>query len=321
MSPMLKLILSRLVRMAATLLAVSALTFFMVQLLPGDPVDLKIPPEAQNDQVRVAEIREELGLNRPVIVQYASWLGDITTGDLGNSYITDQPVINIMRERLPITLELAAVAIIFAVVLAIPLGVLSAYKQGRAPDKFISAGLQIGLSIPNFVVGVFVIWLFAERLGWFPATGWTRLTDSVTGNIRGVILPAFSLALIDLAVFSRLVRSDMISTLEENYVLSAKAKGMSDGYILFRHALRPSSLSLVTIVALNLGGLIGGTVVIEQLFAMGGIGRQLIDSILRRDYIVIQGITVFIATVYVVLNTMVDFVYLAIDPRIRAGKR
>ncbi|MBN4047580.1 ABC transporter permease, partial [Acidimicrobiaceae bacterium AH-315-P05] len=302
------------------LLAVSALTFFMVQLLPGDPVDLKIPPEAQQDQEAVARIREELGLNRPVIVQYASWLGDITTGDLGNSYITDQPVINIMRERLPITLELAAVAIIFAVVLAIPLGVLSAYKQGRAPDKLISAGLQMGLSIPNFVVGVFVIWLFAEKLGWFPATGWTRLTDSVTGNIKGVVLPAFSLALIDLAVFSRLVRSDMISTLEENYILSAKAKGMSDGYILFRHALRPSSLSLVTIVALNLGGLIGGTVVIEQLFAMGGIGRQLIDSILRRDYIVIQGITVFIATVYVVLNTMVDFVYLAIDPRIRAGK-
>jgi len=321
MSPMLKLILSRLVRMIATLLAVSALTFFMVQLLPGDPVDLKISPEAQQDREAVDRIREELGLNRPVIVQYASWLGDIVTGDLGNSFITDQPVANIMRERLPITLELAAVAIVFAVVLAIPLGVLSAYKQGRAPDKFISAGLQIGLSIPNFVVGVFVIWLFAEKLRWFPATGWTRLTDSVTGNLRGVVLPAFSLALIDLAVFSRLVRSDMISTLQENFVLSAKAKGMSDGYILFRHALRPSSLSLVTIVALNLGGLIGGTVVIEQLFAMGGIGRQLIDSILSRDYIVIQGITVFIATVYVVLNTAVDFVYLAIDPRIRSGKR
>ena len=320
MSPMLKLILARLVRMVATLLAVSALTFFMVQLLPGDPVDLKIPPEAQNDQVAVAKVRAELGLDRPAVVQYASWLGDLATFDFGSSYLTDQPVSDIMRERLPITLELAFVAIIFAILLSIPLGVFSAYKQGRAPDKLISAGLQIGLSIPNFVVGIFVIWLFAEKLDWLPATGWTRLTDSLTGNIKGVILPAFSLALIDLAVFSRLVRSDMITTLQENYVLSAKSKGMSDGYILFRHALRPSSLSLITIVALNLGGLIGGTVVIEQLFAMGGIGRQLIDSILRRDYIVIQGITVFIAFVYVALNTAVDFVYLAIDPRIRGAK-
>ncbi len=315
-----KLIATRLLRMIATLIAVSALTFFMVELLPGDPTSLLIPPEAQNDQEAVEALREELGLNDPSIVRYFRWLGNAATGDLGKSFVTDQPVWSILQERLPITLELALVSVGLALILSIPLGIISAYRQGRATDKTISAALQFGLSIPNFVIGVFLIWFFAERLGWLPATGWTRLTESLTGNIKAVILPAVSLAIVDIAVFSRLVRADMISTLQENYVLSAKAKGMSDRFILFRHALRPSSLSLVTIVALNLGGLLGGTVVIEQLFAMGGIGRQLIDSILRRDYIVIQGITVFIATVYVLLNTMVDFVYLAIDPRIRGGR-
>lgn len=315
-----KLIITRLLRMIATLIAVSALTFFMVELLPGDPTSLLIPPEAQNDQARVEALRDELGLNDPSIVRYFRWLGDAATGDLGQSFVTDTPVVDILRERLPITLQLAAVSVGLALLFAIPLGIWSAYRQGRMADKTISAGLQVGLSIPNFVIGVFLIWFFAERLGWFPATGWTRLTDSVSGNIKGVILPAVSLAIVDIAVFSRLVRADMISTLQENYVLSARAKGMSDRFILFRHALRPSSLSLVTVVALNLGGLLGGTVVIEQLFAMGGIGRQLIDSILRRDYIVIQGITVFIAFVYVLLNTMVDFIYLAIDPRIRGGR-
>ena len=317
---MLKLILSRLVRMAATLLAVSALTFFMVQLLPGDPIDLLIPPEARTDLEFVEQKREELGLNDPQVVQYVRWLGDVVTLDFGTSLRNGEEVASVMSARLPITLELAGVAVVMALILAVPIGAVSAYREGRALDKGLSAFLQLGLSIPNFVLGVFLIWFFAERLGWFPATGWTRISDSITGNIKGVILPATALAFVDLAVFSRLVRADMITTLQENYVLSAKAKGMSDRYILFRHALRPSSLSLITVVALNLGALLGGTVVIEQLFAMGGIGRLLIDGINNRDYIVIQGVVVFIAFVYVLLNTMVDFIYMAIDPRIRGGK-
>ncbi len=315
-----KLIASRLARALATLFAVSVLTFFMVELLPGDISLILIPPEAQNDQAAVERLREELGLNDPSIVRYANWLGDAVTGDLGQSAITKQPVSQLLQERLPITLQLTLFAIGFALIFALPLGIISAYRQGRFADRAISSGLQVGLSIPNFVVGVFLIWFFAERLGWFPATGWTRLTNSVSGNLKGVVLPAVSLALVDMAVFSRLIRADMISTLQENYVLSAKAKGMTDTFILARHALRPSSLSLITVVGLNIGGLLGGTVVIEQLFAMGGIGRALIDAIVKRDYIVIQGLTVFIATVYVLINTAVDFIYLAVDPRIRARR-
>ena len=292
----------------------------MVELLPGDLTLILIPAESLGDQEAVARLKEELGLNDPSVVRYARWLGDAVTGDLGESAVTKQPVSTILSERLPITLQLTVFAVGFALVFAVPLGIISAYRQGRFADRAISSGLQLGLSIPNFVVGVFLIWFFAERLGWLPATGWTRLTNSVTGNLKGVILPAISLALVDMAIFARLIRADMISTLQENYILSAKAKGMSDRFILARHALRPSSLSLITVVGLNIGGLLGGTVVIEQLFAMGGIGRALIDAISKRDYIVIQGLTVFIATVYVFINAAVDFIYIAVDPRIRSGR-
>ena len=315
-----KLIAARLLRAVATLFAVSVLTFFMVDLLPGDLGDILIPAEQQNDQVIVEQLREELGLNDPAFVRYGNWLKDAVTGDLGESAITRQPVSTLLSQRLPITLQLTLFAIGFALIFAVPLGIISAYRQGRFSDRAISGGLQLGLSIPNFVVGVFLIWFFAERLGWLPATGWTRLTESVSGNVKGVILPAISLALVDMAVFSRRIRADMISTLQENYVLSAKAKGMSDRFILARHALRPSSLSLITVVGLNIGSLLGGTVVIEQLFAMGGIGRALIDAITKRDYVVIQGLTVFIATVYVFINMTVDFIYIAVDPRIRSGR-
>jgi len=315
-----KLIATRAARALATLFAVSLLTFFMVELLPGDVSLTLIPPESRNDPVAVERIRAELDLDRHPMVRYGKWLGNAVTGDLGKSAITDQPVSGLLADRLPITAQLTLVAVGFALVMAIPLGIISAYRQGRWADRSISATLQVGLSIPNFVVGVFLIWYFAEKLGWFPATGWTRITDSVTGNIKGVVLPALSLALVEMAIFSRLIRADMISTLQENYVLSARAKGMSDRFILARHAFRPSSLSLITVVGLNIGGLLGGTVVIEQLFAMGGLGRALIQAILNRDYVVIQGVTVFIATVYVLINTAVDFIYLAVDPRIRGGR-
>jgi len=315
-----KLVAVRVARALATLIAVSLLTFFMVELLPGDVSDVLIPPESRADPVIVERIRGELGLDDPVFVRYANWLGDAVRGDLGNSAVTKVSVGSLLADRLPITAQLTLVAIGFALVMAVPLGVISAYRQGRWADKSISSTLQVGLSIPNFVVAVFLIWFFAERLGWFPATGWTRLSDSVTGNIKGVVLPALSLALVEMAIFSRLIRADMISTLQENYVLSARAKGMSDRYILTRHALRPSSLSLITVVGLNIGGLLGGTVVIEQIFAMGGLGRALIAAIVSRDYVVIQGITVFIAAVYVLINTAVDFIYLAVDPRIRGGR-
>jgi peptide/nickel transport system permease protein len=226
-------------------------------------------------------------------------------------------VISEITARLPVTAELAIVAVFMSVFLAIPLGIASAYKQGKAVDNSISAVVQFLLSVPPFVVGIFLIWGIALKAGLLPATGWTRISESITGNIESVILPASALALSQLAVFTRLVRADMISTLQENYVLSARAKGLTDGYVLFRHAFRPSSLSLITVVGLNIGALLGGTVVIEQLFAVPGLGRKLLEAINTRDIIVVQGIVLFISAIYVIINTAVDLIYMVVDPRIR----
>lgn len=314
---MLKIIAFRLVRLAATLLAVSFLTFSMVALIPGDPVDVILGTGPRDEQT-VARIRSDLNLDDPFFTRYVSWLGNAVTGDLGQSYITDQPVSDAIKDRVPVTAELALLAILFAVVLAVPIGVLGAYRQGRWQDTVSSTGVQIALSIPNFVVGIFLIWLFAVKLQWLPASNWARLSDKgVVENMKSAILPATALALGLMALFSRLIRSDMIATLQEDYILSARAKGMSDRYILFRHALRPSSLSLLTIIGISFGGLLGGTVIIETLFAIPGLGFRLINAINQRDILVIQGITVFIAAAYVIINTLVDLLYTVLDPRIR----
>lgn len=312
-----KVLALRLVRLVATLLAVSFLTFVMTALLPGDPVNAILPPDAPRDEETIAQIREELNLDEPLLVRYGIWLGDALTGDLGRSFVTDQPVSETIQQRIPVTAELAVFAVFLALLMAIPMGMIGAYRQGRASDQITSATAQIALSVPNFIVGIFLIWLFTVQFQLLPSTGWNRISDGLVDNLRTAILPSFALALTQMAIFSRLLRSDMIATLQENFVLSAKAKGLTDRYVLFRHALRPSSLSLVTIAGINFGALLGGTVVIETLFALPGLGFRLINAISQRDIIVIQGITVFIATAYVVVNTLVDLLYLAIDPRIR----
>jgi peptide/nickel transport system permease protein len=305
-----------LLRLIATLFAVTFLTFLMVALLPGDPVDtiLGTGPRAPGIE---EQIREDLNLDDPFFVRYFTWLGNAVTGDLGTSYITDQPVAGTIQARLPVTAQLAFMSIFISVLIAIPVGVLGAYKQGKWPDTVSSAGVQVALSIPNFVFGIFLIWLFAVQLNWLPASNWNRFSNGVADNLRTAILPAVSLALAQMALFSRLVRSDMMATLRENYILSARAKGLSDRYILFRHALRPSSLSLMTIVGISFGALLGGTVIIESLFAVPGLGFSLIAAINGRDILVIQGITVFIAAMFVIINTIVDLLYAVLDPRIR----
>ncbi len=305
-----------LLRLIATLFAVTFLTFLMVALLPGDPVDtiLGTGPRAPGIE---EQIRDDLNLDDPFIVRYFTWLGDAVTGDLGTSYVTDQPVSDTISSRLPVTAQIAFMSIFIAVVVAIPVGVLGAYKQGKWPDTVSSSFVQVALSIPNFIFGIFLIWLFAVQLGWLPASNWSRLSDGVGDNMKTAILPALSLALAQMALFSRLVRSDMMATLRENYILSARAKGLSDRYILFRHALRPSSLSLMTIVGISFGALLGGTVIIESLFAIPGLGFSLIAAINGRDILVIQGITVFIAAMFVIINTIVDLLYAVLDPRIR----
>jgi peptide/nickel transport system permease protein len=314
---MIKTIAFILLRLIVTLLAITFLTFLMVALLPGDPVDTILGSSGDRTEEQVEQIREDLNLDDPFIVRYFAWLGSAITGDLGDSYITDQPVSDTIRQRVPVTAQLAFMAIGIAVLVAVPLGVLGAYKQSKWQDSSTSAFAQVALSIPNFIVGIFLIWLFAVQWNVLPASNWNRLSDGLGANLQTSILPALALALGTMAVFSRLIRSDMIATLKEDFILSARSKGLSDRYILFRHALRPSSLSLMTIVGISFGALLGGTVVIEQLFAIPGLGGSLINAINGRDIILIQGITVFIAVMFIIINTVVDLMYAVLDPRIR----
>ena len=318
---MARLITARLVRLVAVLLAVSFLTFMMANLLPGDPIDALIPIELQEDQEFVAELREEWGLNDPLLVRYGRWLGNAVQGDLGRSYITGRPIMDEGTPRLPITAELMVVSIGLALLVAVPLGVLSAYREGSSTDQSVTAGALLGISTPNFLLGIILIYFMAVKLHWFPAVGWVRISDSFTGNLKSVALPAVSLAVAEAAVFTRIVRSDMIATLKENYILSARAKGLRDRFILFRHGLRPSSLTLITVVGLNAAGLIGGTIILERLFAIPGVGWRLFNAVLQRDYMMVQGITMLIAAFYVIINAVVDFIYLAVDPRILGGSR
>ncbi|MDP6482116.1 MAG: ABC transporter permease [Acidimicrobiales bacterium] len=312
-----RLIAGRMVRLVATLLFVTFVTFMATSLLPGDPVNALIPIEAQQDREFVEQLREEWGFNDPLPVRYGRWLGDAVRGDLGNSYVTGRPIIDEITPRLPVTGELMVVTVLLGILIGVPLGLLSGYREGSRADKAVSAFAQIGLSIPNFVLGLMLIYVFAIRLRWLPATGWTRISDSVTGNLKTVAMPAIALAVAEVAVYLRVLRSDIIITLKENYILSARAKGLKDRFILFRHALRPSSLTLTTLIGLNIAGLITGTIVIEQLFAIPGLGRRLFSAVFQRDYMMVQGLTVLLAATYVIINATVDFVYMAIDPRIR----
>ena len=314
-----RVLIARFGRLIATLFAVTFLSFMLTSLLPGDPAVAVLGQDGIQNEELLEQVREDLGLNRPIPTRYLEWLGNALTLDLGESYINKGQDVwgDVIVTRFPVTAQLAVMAIGMAVILAVPMGIVGAYREGRWQDSTTSAAVQVALSVPNFITGIFLIWLFSVQLGWLPASNWNRASDGLVANLKTSILPAAALASTQMAIFSRLVRADMIATLKENYILAARAKGLSDRYILVRHALRPSSLSLMTIVGLNFGALLGGTVVIETLFAIPGLGFRLINAINQRDILVIQGITVFVAVVYVVINTVVDLLYAVIDPRIR----
>jgi peptide/nickel transport system permease protein len=311
-------ILRKLVTLVPTVLLVSALTFFLTSLLPGDPA-LQVLGSDNPSQEAIEAVRHDLGLDKPLPVRYLNYLGDISHGDFGRSYRTRQPVLEAIRERLPVTLEIGLVSLIVALLAAVPLGVISAYRANTAVDRGISTASFGLLSVPNFMVALILLYVFAVYLGLFPATGWTRLTDDPVQNLRRVVLPATALGIGSLATYTRLLRSDMIATLQEDFVSMARAKGLPTWRILFRHALRPSSFSLLTLVGLQIGGIVGGAVIVEQFFALPGVGRLLFDSITQRDLVMVQGVVLFLALATVFANFAVDLLYSVLDPRIRRG--
>jgi peptide/nickel transport system permease protein len=298
--------------------AVTALSFLFINLLPGDVADTIAggSDSTEVDLAAVQAIREDLGLDQPIVVRYVAWIGGALRGELGKSYQTGQPVSDAIALRLPVTLQLLLTAQFLALLFAIPAGIISAYRAGRVADKVITTLTFVFLAAPSFIIAIVLAFLFAVLLHWFPATGYIPLTEDLFGNLRTFTLPAVTLALIEWPILSRVLRNDMIATLQEDYISLAKAKGLSDIYILFRHALKPSSFTLITIAGVQLGNLISGAVIVESIFALPGIGSLLVTSIHAREVLMVQGIVVLTAVAYVTINLAVDLLYGALDPRV-----
>lgn len=308
-------LIQRLIHMAIVLLIVTIGTFLLIDMLPGDPAVALLGETATPEQVEV--VRDQLGLDDPIPVRYVQWLGDVAQGDLGTSFRTKQPVWDNLANRVPVSLELMFLAQLVSLVLAIPIGIYTAFRPGRAFDKT-SMAVGFGLvSLAPFILALLLILLFAGKLGWFPSTGFVRWTENPFENIKSLVLPTMTLALTQVAVYQQLLRSDMITTLQSDYIMMAKSKGLSTRHILVRHALRPSSFSLVTLTGVNVGRLIGGSVIVEVIFGIPGIGQMLVQSIYNRDFIVLQGALLFTATAYVLVNMSVDVMYTFLDPRVQ----
>jgi peptide/nickel transport system permease protein len=312
---MLRFIARKIAYLIPVLFAVTALTFLLIKLLPGDPAINILGPSAT--QKAVDEIDNKLGLRKPLVVQYTTWLGRAVTGDLGKSYQNSQTTASALKQRLPVTLELLVLSQVLALAISVPLAILAARRPNSLLDRLSSSAAFGFLSVPNFILAVVLVLVFAVKIHWFPATGFTPFTQNPLQNLRSLVLPSVTLAVAELATYLRLLRTDMIATLQEDFVTMAKSKGLSNRHILLRHALRPSSFSLVTVAGLNLGRLIGGTFVVEVIFAVPGIGELTIRSIYNRDYLVVQGVVLVIAIGYVLASVMVDVLYSVLDPRIR----
>ena len=297
------------------LFAVTALSFGLLKLLPGDPAVNILGPSATPAAVKA--LHKTLGLDDPVVKQYGRFVWNALHGDLGRSYQNNQPTVEALRQRLPVTLELLLLSQFLALVVSIPLAIWASVRPDGLLDR-ISTSASFGfLALPPYIVGVVLVLLFAVRFHLFPATGYTPLTRNPLENLRSLLLPSVTLALAELATYLRLLRADMITTLQEDFITMARAKGMPPRRILWYHAFRPSSFSLVTVAGLNFGRLIGGTFIVEILFALPGIGELTVQSIFANDYLVVQGTVLLVAVGYVLVNFLVDLLYVVIDPRVR----
>src|SRR3989440_11953951 len=314
---MLGFVARRLLYLVPVLVAVSLLTFLIASLLPGDLAYTILGDQATPE--KVAALRHDMGLDRPLWIRYFGWLGNVLQGDLGRSFRTGQTVLQAVTERLPISLELMVLAQVISLSIGVPLAIVCAARSGGPFDRLMTGGAFAMLSVPTFLSAILLIYLFAVELRWLPATGYVPFAEDPVGNLRFMVLPAMTLALAEWPGIMRILRSDMIATLQEDYIALAKAKGLTPARILFVHALKPSSLTLVTITGINIGRLIGGTVIVETIFALPGIGRLLVGAIYTRDLIILQGAVLLVAAGFVIMNFIVDLLYAVLDPRIRHG--
>jgi len=307
-------VLRRLVQSLVVLFGVSVLVFAVVHLVPGDPIRLALG--TRFDQETYDALRERSGLNQPLVVQYFSWIGNALTGDLGVSFRSGTPVTTMILERLPATLSLAGAAIVVALLIAIPLGTISALRPRSVVDWFASVVSQAGISIPDFWMGIMLILIFAGTLGWLPSGGYIPLTEDPFAWVSHVVLPAVTVGTVSGAIMTRFVRSSVLEALGQDYVRTARAKGMRARSVLTWHVLRNALVPLVTVGGVQLAYLLSGVVVLEIVFAYQGLGQLALQAVESRDYPVLQGSVLLFALVFLVVNLIVDLIYARLDPRI-----
>ena len=312
-------LLKRLGIFAVTLLLASVAVFAMLAVLPGDPAQVAAGTQATPEQV--AALRQEYGLNGSVPQRYATWLGDLVTGDLGNTFVSKRSIASEIGTRLQVTLPLVAMGMVLAVAVALPLGVLAAVGHRRASGTVISALSQLGIAIPAFWAGLMLITLVAVRWGWLPAGGFTPWSDSWWDAFRSLLLPAISLAVVQAAVLTRYVRSAVLEVMREDFIRTARAKGLTRLAALRRHGLRNAAIPVITVLGLQLTALLVGAVVIENVFTLPGLGKQLLDGINSNEVILVLDIVMLLVFVALVVNLLVDVLYLVIDPRLRSVRR
>ncbi len=313
---MLNLITKRLAVMVPTLLLVAVFVFTLQHLLPGDPV-LALAGE-DRDPATLDALRVQLGLDKPVPVQFVYWFGNILHGDFGTSYKTGEPVLALILQKLPVTLELATLALIIALLIGLPAGIISAYRKGTAVDYAANVVALSGLSIPNFWLGIILILIFAVKLKWLPASGYVSPFEDLSRNLQTMILPAFVLGNALAASIMRHTRSAMLSVLSQDYVRTARAKGLYEPAVVLRHAFRNALIPVVTVVSLLFGELMAGAVLTEQIFTIPGFGKLIVDAVFNRDYAVVQGVVLCTAIGFMIMNLFADIAYGALNPRIRA---
>ena len=316
---MTKYILGRAALLVPVLLGVSIVTFGLIRLVPGDAVMLAVGVDARSTPEQVAAIRAAYGLDQPVPVQYARWLGRVLRGDLGKSYRTGRSLTQELALRLPVTAELTILAAIIGTAPALLIGVLAAIKRNSAADYAATVATLVGVSVPNFLLATLLVLLFAVTLRWFPPIGFVPFFQDPPQNLRDLLLPALSLGLPLAAILMRMTRSSVLEALGQEHVRTARAKGLRESRVLLRHVLRNAAIPIITTAGIQIARLLGGTVIIETIFALPGIGRYVYEAIGTRDYPVVQGVTLVIAVIFVLVSLIVDIVYALVDPRLRTA--
>ncbi len=311
---MLRYIVSRLIGTIPVLFLVSLLTFLMIHLTPGDPVRLMLGDDATADAI--AALNRKLGLDQPLPIQYVRWLGQVLSGDLGDSIRTRQPVVEAVGSRLPVTIELSVLSMIIAVALGLPTGIIAAIRRNSAADVASTTLALTGISIPNFFLGIMLILVFSEWLGWLPPSGYVPFRDDPIQNLKLMIMPSLALGTALAGTISRMMRSSLLEVLGADFVRTARAKGLSEPRAILGHAVKNAMLPVVTIIGLQMGSVLGGAILTETIFALPGIGRLVVDSIFARDFPIVQGVILFLALIRIASSLATDLIYARLDPRI-----